>query len=49
MNGDFEIINSTFFDDENRANKHYSMTVQYDNSNVPINLTLRNNNHCWIK
>ena len=43
INGDFEIINSTFFDDENRANKHYSMTVQYDNSNVPINLTLRNN------
>jgi hypothetical protein len=42
-NGNFEIINCTFFDDENRANNHYTMTIQYENDQIPINLTLKNN------
>jgi hypothetical protein len=42
-NGTFEIRNCTFFDDNARANNHYLSTIQYDESTVPINLTLQNN------
>jgi hypothetical protein len=52
-NSSFEICHCTFFDSTNRANEHYAMTVQYDEADTPIQLSLRNNiiaglDRCWL-
>ncbi len=52
-NAAMRVEHCTFFDDERRANDHYTMTVQYDESATPIDLTFRNNlfaglGDCWI-
>ena len=49
----FRVSNCTFYDDPSRANAHYTSTIQYDNSTVPIRVDFKNNifsglSRCWL-